>query len=159
MCSRRRSGWCLMVLKLIFCDSLNFILSDSFLDDFFGFFDGFLVGFSFWFWSPRAVLVLLFRLLADSPFFPGAVVQLPCHHSYRELFAKYACGNIDHGWLLACPLGWARFAVTDLVGQNVRESSEIYNRSSSGIDKTGWNVNWLVSAWFDGWADQKRTEY
>ena len=71
---------------------------------------------------------------------PGSVVQLPCYHSYIELSAKYACRNIDHIRLLACPWGWARFAVTDLVGQSVRESPEISNRSSSGIDKTGWNV-------------------
>ena len=46
MCSRRNSGWCLMVLKLIFGDSLNFNLSDSFLDDSFSVFDDFLVRFS-----------------------------------------------------------------------------------------------------------------
>ena len=53
MCSRRRSGWCLMVLKLIFGDSLNFILSDSFPDDFFDFFDDSFVGCSFSLWHSR----------------------------------------------------------------------------------------------------------
>ena len=72
--------------------------------------------------------------------FPGSVMQLPCRHSYIELSAKYARRNIDHVRLLAYPWGWARFAVTDLVGRSVRESREISNRSSSGVDKTGWNV-------------------
>ena len=67
-------------------------------------------------------------------------MQLPPRHSYIELSAKYARRNIDNVRLLAYPWGWARFALTDLVERSVRESRETFNRSSSGVDKTGWNV-------------------
>ena len=60
------------------------------------------------------------------------------HRTLRKAYD--ARRNIDHVRLLAYPWGWARFAVTDLVGRSVRESREISNRSSSGVDKTGWNV-------------------
>ena len=54
--------------------------------------------------------------------FPGSVMQFSCRHSYIELSAKYARRNIDHVRLLAYPWGWARFAVTDLVGRRASGS-------------------------------------
>ena len=76
------------------------------------------------------------------------------------LLVKYACRIIDHVRLPAYPwqdLLWQIF--NDLSGKASGSRVRSLIVLPRGFTRQEWCRAWLVSAWFDGWADQKRTEY
>ena len=102
MCSRRRSGWCLMVLKWILVTLWAIIV---------WLVPWWLLQFPRWLLCWLFLFIVAFSVMVSQSsvvvsftgwqhVFPGSVVQLPCRHSFIELSAKY--GSIECG--LCCDM-------------------------------------------------------